>query len=256
MGRKRPFKRSRFTRRRALAVLAAAGSFGYLIGGWHAADSRSEPSPAESIARRFPQEWSGSPVAAVAAFPAVTAVAVTAAARRDAELALFSPEPMVPQAQTEPQAAPGAAMQTAAAAVASPSMRETAERGQAHPAAAAPRPVSAAKPVAVRRPLERPGHLLDDAQIASIKARLNLTPEQERMWPAVEAALRNVAYTHAQQARGQGLTADAFQAVDPDSVQDLKSAATPLILSFSDEQKEEVRNLAHVMGLDQLAAQF
>ena len=46
--------------------------------------------------------------------------------------------------------------------------------------------------------------------------------------------------------------------LDPDSaeVQDLKSAAFPLILSFSDEQKNEVRNLAHVMGLDRLASEF
>jgi len=44
--------------------------------------------------------------------------------------------------------------------------------------------------------------------------------------------------------------------VDPDAVQGLKSAAVPLIMSFNDEQKEEVRSLAHVMGLDQLAAQF
>ena len=40
--------------------------------------------------------------------------------------------------------------------------------------------------------------MLDDAQIASIKERLHLTPDQEEMWPAVEAALRNMAYLHAQ----------------------------------------------------------
>jgi len=253
MRRKRPFKCGR-----AIAVLAAAGSLGYLTGGWHAADLRSDPSPAELIAHRFPEEWSGSSVAAVAAFPAVTAVAVTAAAKRDAELALFSPEPMVPQAQAEPHVVAAPAVQTAAADVASSSPRETTERRPARPAATAPRPATAAKPVAVRRPPERPGYLLDDAQIASIKARLNLTPDQEQMWPAVEAALRNIAYTRAQPTRGQVYSADAAQAaaVDPDAVQDLKSAATPLILSFSDEQKEEVRNLAHVMGLDQLAAQF
>jgi len=42
---------------------------------------------------------------------------------------------------------------------------------------------------------------------------------------------------------------------DPE-VQDLKSAAIPLLMSFNSEQKDEVRNLAHVMGLDQLASQF
>ena len=37
--------------------------------------------------------------------------------------------------------------------------------------------------------------MLNDAQIASIKQRLKLTAEQERMWPAVEAALRKIVYT-------------------------------------------------------------
>jgi hypothetical protein len=45
-------------------------------------------------------------------------------------------------------------------------------------------------------------------------------------------------------------------AVDPEAVEGLKSAAVPLIMSFSSEQKDEVRSLVHVMGLDQLAAQF
>ena len=44
---------------------------------------------------------------------------------------------------------------------------------------------------------ERPGFVLNDAQIASIKQRLHLTQDQEEMWPAVEAALRNLAYTRA-----------------------------------------------------------
>ena len=46
--------------------------------------------------------------------------------------------------------------------------------------------------------------------------------------------------------------------LDPNSaaVQDLKSAAVPLIMSFDDDQKNEVRSLAHVMGLDKLASQF
>ncbi len=100
--------------------------------------------------------------------------------------------------------------------------------------------------------------MLNDAQIASIKARLHLTPDQERMWPAVEAALRNIAYMRARQAHRRGAPAAELASVDPDSaeVQEFKSAAIPLIMSFSPEQKDEARSLAHVMGLDQLAAQF
>ena len=44
--------------------------------------------------------------------------------------------------------------------------------------------------------------------------------------------------------------------IDPQSVEGLKSAAVPLIMSFDEEQKQQVRDLAHVMGLDQLASQF
>lgn len=100
--------------------------------------------------------------------------------------------------------------------------------------------------------------MFDDAQIASIKERLHLTPDQQQMWPAVEAALRNIAYTRAQQARRRAVSGETTQAadIDPDSVAGLKSAAVPLIMSFDEEQKQEVRDLAHVMGLDQLAAQF
>jgi hypothetical protein len=103
----------------------------------------------------------------------------------------------------------------------------------------------------------RAGYILDDAQIASIKGRLHLTPDQERMWPAVEAALRNMAYKRTQQAAARSAARNVqAAAVDPEAVEGLKSAAVPLIMSFSSEQKEEVRNLAHVMGLDQLASQF
>ena len=79
------------------------------------------------------------------------------------------------------------------------------------------------------------------------------------MWPAVEAALRNLAYSRAREARRHGTPANVqLAAADPNStdVQDLKSAAIPLIMSFNSEQKDEVRNIAHVMGLDQLANQF
>ena len=91
----------------------------------------------------------------------------------------------------------------------------------------------------------------------SIKTRLHLTPDQEQMWPAVEAALRNIAYTRSREAQRHGAPANTQVAsADGVDVRDLKSAAIPLIMSFNSEQKDEVRNLAHVMGLDQLATQF
>ena len=102
--------------------------------------------------------------------------------------------------------------------------------------------------------------MLNEAQIASIKQRLHLTPDQEGMWPAVEAALRNVAYAQTHNARHHGAPTNTAQlaSADPESVevQGLKSAAIPLLMSFSDQQKNEVRSLAHVMGLDKLASEL
>jgi hypothetical protein len=128
------------------------------------------------------------------------------------------------------------------------------------PAPAAARRTSQAVPPAALayRQTARPGFVLNDAQIASIKERLHLTPGQQAMWPAVEAALHNIAYTRTGAAHRHGASGTQVASLDPDSleVQGLKAAAIPLLMSFSDEQKTEVRGLAHVMGLDNLASEF
>jgi hypothetical protein len=100
-------------------------------------------------------------------------------------------------------------------------------------------------------------YVLNDAQIAQIKGRLHLSPDQEQMWPAVEAALRTIAYSRSRGHRGGATSADVA-ALDPygPEVQGLKSAAFPLVMSFSDDQRSEVRSIVHVMGLDQLASQL
>jgi len=254
MRRNKAFKRGR------MVPVLLAGMIGYVIGGWHPATSGGDPSAAQSVALRFPQQWNTASPASGAA-DASTAITAVATASADAQLALFRPEPMVPQinpeaaAQAAKDARPETGTQTAAAEDAGPSRAtETSEPIQASPPAAMRAPVFAAR----RAATNRPGYMLDDAQIASIKERLHLTPDQERMWPAVEAALRNIAYARTQAAHRRGAPAGGAQlaAVDPNAVEGLKSAAVPLIMSFSDEQKQEVRDLAHVMGLDQFASQF
>jgi len=139
------------------------------------------------------------------------------------------------------------------------------------PAVAAPPPApptAAAKPQTLTAPARhvssRPGSVLNYAQIASIKKRLNLTPDQEPLWPAVETALRNV--SHVGKAReikvaslGNRTTgAGAMTYIDTNSaeVQQLKSAALPLIMRLSDEQKREVKSMAYVMGLESVASLF
>jgi hypothetical protein len=263
--------------------IVVAGLAGYVIGGWNGSvPHQSALSAAQSIALRFPQDLSDS-------VPAVTAAAVPTMG--NAQVALLSPQPMVPQASAsqasvaqaavaqDPQAPPPQAsvvqasiLQTARSAAPGQAPGHQATQSvatvqtlvqlasvqtteAAEPLAQAPAPIPAARPTQMRKANERPGFVLNDAQIASIKERLHLTPGQEEMWPAVEAALRNFAYTHLRDAKKHGAPPVQLASADPE-VRDLKSAAIPLIMSFNSEQKDEVRNLAHVMGLDQLASQF
>src|SRR5215470_948263 len=103
----------------------------------------------------------------------------------------------------------------------------------------------------------RPNAVLNDAQIATIKKRLKLTPDQEQMWPAVEVALRNMSYSK-KQPNGSSPAAKQLASIDPEGtdVQNLKSAAVPLLMSFNNEQKREVRSIVQVIGLDKLATQL
>ncbi|MGB7037264.1 MAG: hypothetical protein WBD71_17260, partial [Xanthobacteraceae bacterium] len=162
--------------------------------------------------------------------------------------------------QVSQVSAPPPEVQLASAEVAAPiSTRESDAVDRPAPPmmpARVQRPVKIPAVAVQRRPMNRPGYMLDNAQIASIKQRLHLTPDQEQMWPAVEAALRNIAYTRAQRARSRGTGMVQTGDVDPQSVENLKSAAVPLIMSFDNDQKQQVRDLAHVMGLDQLASEF
>jgi hypothetical protein len=228
---------------RAGWILLAAG-VGYLIGSWHASAVRS-PAPAgsqsaaQTIALRFPQDLSDAPVVEVSADEHAAPVA---APLGEPQLALFAPAPIISRSQATQAPVQVASADPAAAVV---------PTAPAKPV----QPVIAVKPHPAPRAANRPGYMLDDAQIASIKQRLHLTPDQQRMWPAVEVALRNIAFARARNVHQQGAQPGA---IDPNSteVQDLKSAAIPLLMSFSDQQKDEVRSLVHVMGVDQLATQF
>jgi hypothetical protein len=237
-------KASKRTHGRAGWILLAAG-VGYLIGNWNASAVRSTApaglaTVAQTIALRFPQDLSEAPVVEVSGNPPDALPA--SATLGDPQLALFAPAPIILH-QAVAQA---------------PVQKASAEPTPTSPAMAPPKPVQqvvALKPHVTPRTNNRPGYMLDDAHLASIKQRLHLTPDQERMWPAVEVALRNIAFA---KARGAGQHGAQPGTIDPNSteVQDLKSAAIPLLMSFSDQQKDEVRSLVHVMGVDQLATQF
>jgi len=98
--------------------------------------------------------------------------------------------------------------------------------------------------------------LLSDVQIAGIRDRLKLSSSQEYYWPSVETALRNVV---------RKISANKLSnpngpsvPIDPncDEVQELKSAAMPLLFQLRDDQKEEVRKLARLIGLEKVAQQI
>jgi hypothetical protein len=121
----------------------------------------------------------------------------------------------------------------------------------AAPAAAPPKPKAVAKP----QPQPQKNYaLLSDIQIAGIKERLKLSSAQESYWPPVETALRAVARKiHAGR---QANPNAAGVPIDPEAaeVQQLKSAAMPLLFQLREDQKSEVRSLARIIGLEKVAA--
>jgi hypothetical protein len=113
------------------------------------------------------------------------------------------------------------------------------------------------KAVAAKPALQKAYTLLSDEQIAGIKERLRLSSDQESYWPAVETALRAVARKIHASRRGDQRPG-GVPPIDPDAaeVQQLKSAAMPLLFQLREDQKQEVRSLARLIGLEKVAAQI
>jgi len=124
-------------------------------------------------------------------------------------------------------------------------------------AAPAAMPLAPPKPKLANKPAPQKSYaLLSDVQIAGIKERLKLSSDQEYYWPAVENALRAVARKiHATRKADPNATGAP---IDPDAaeVQQLKSAAMPLLFQLREDQKQEVRTLARIIGLEKVAAQI
>ncbi|WOH50189.1 hypothetical protein [Bradyrhizobium sp. sBnM-33] len=119
---------------------------------------------------------------------------------------------------------------------------------------AAPAPAPVKSKAAAKSQPQKNYALLSDGQIAGIKDRLKLTASQESYWPPVETALRAVARKiHAGRQANPNATGVP---IDPDSaeVQQLKSAAMPLLFQLREDQKSEVRSLARIIGLEKVAA--
>jgi hypothetical protein len=245
-------------RTRGLAGLGIIGiiAVASLVGGWGVSPvETSEISPADIVALRFPPNSNDEePTPSIP--PNAYALASASESQIETSL-LFSPY------QTFPAQAISLNIAMPAAQPAGPEVATPAPQPMAAPEKAAI--VRAATPLPERRPPPRvrkdSGALFNDAQLASIKARLKLTAYQEQYWPPVESALRDIglraAHSAVRKTDPRGSQTRVAE-IDPngEEVQRLKSAAFPLIMSMNDDQKREVRTLAMVMGLERVAASF
>ena len=258
----------RGTRKRGFAGLAVLGitAVAALVAAWGVSPvETSEFAPADVVALRFPADWVNAEEAArtaQAAAPAPSSfVLASADARQIDSSMLFSPRQTYPTAAAMPAPRPSAVAPVAAEPKAEPKAEI---KPEIKPAAAPTRSIAAAPQ---RKPAPRAkkdsGELFNDAQLASIKGRLKLSEYQEQYWPPVETALRAIGHAVARggppKTTAMGYASETRLAqIDPDSaeVQQLKSAAFPLIMSMNDDQKQMVRNIAHVLGLERVASSF
>jgi len=101
------------------------------------------------------------------------------------------------------------------------------------------------------------------SKLAQAKASLRLTPDQERHWPRVEVALRDVAarQNNVEEASAGGFVqkvkARAGEIVlNATAIKRLVSAAQPLIKSLNEDQKRQALAMARSMGLGSVAQHF
>lgn len=144
---------------------------------------------------------------------------------------------------------------------------ESAPDVTAAPAAATKAPAVASAPLP-EKPADKPkkpvlppapaasNGVLDDGQINGLKGRLRLTSDQAEYWPPVEAALRDVVRTQLRGSLKQMHAGKASIDVNSPEVQKLIWAAMPLLMRLREDQKSEVRKLARVIGLEQVASQI
>jgi zinc resistance-associated protein len=110
-------------------------------------------------------------------------------------------------------------------------------------------------PMARMSPEDRAAFL--DARLAAVKAGLKLTPDQEKLWPAIEDAVHDGAKTMRDlrdKMRSAARPADPLERMSRmadaqmtrgDSMRKFIDAAKPLFASLSDDQKRRLPMLMH-----------
>ncbi len=229
-------------------VLASAGEeglSGLMFNPSPTYTSAARPSPVQPAPANSSAAGSSAPSSSAPNLPAANSASADAAAPRQPAARPALP-PELASADIELPA------ETLAYADAPPVRPESANSTPAKRPLPAPHPVSAG-------PVTPSNAVLNSAQIASIRERLKLTSYQSQLWPPVESALRDISWQGRPEGRKVAANANGHGGtIDPDSppVQRLKSAAFPLLMSLSEEQKQEVRTMVRLMGLESLASQF
>ena len=127
-------------------------------------------------------------------------------------------------------------------------------------------PLAYAQDASSQIPSQTDFKVLTDARIGIVKAALQLTPEQEKLWPPVEEAIRARADTRYQRIVAVAKRQSQQGEVDPvallndrsdalgakaAALKKLADAWTPLYQSLNPDQKARMRNLA-MRVIDQL----
>src|SRR5712691_7176826 len=236
------FKRTSRAIVAGIAIVGACGAGGLIAGitvrsGLSPASTTAvaatiaDMAPSDIVNLRFPSDWTA-PEPAEAPAPRMLAFAGD-----DGSFTLFSPRPLYPIADANLSAPPEMPARPKSAAQTAPAKMMTLAS-------------VSSKPAPAPKPALRSNAVLNESQLASIKKRLNLTPDQERYWPAVEAELRKMEYTKtADNKSTQGTRMASIDTTKMD-VDGLKSAGFPLVMSFSDDQRRELKSLAHLLGLE------
>jgi hypothetical protein len=108
-------------------------------------------------------------------------------------------------------------------------------------------PVTLPKSVTARS--EKPSRLfLNDTQIAGIKKRLNLTPAQQKYWPPVESAMREVTLQIEDYQKRLKRRDDSFD-TESDAIARLKTATRALYAQLNGTQKNDISLLVRMAGL-------
>ncbi|MBF9233431.1 Spy/CpxP family protein refolding chaperone [Microvirga alba] len=105
---------------------------------------------------------------------------------------------------------------------------------------AQPAPPSAGSPAPRGQMTRADFDSLTDARVASIQAGLKLTPDQQKLWPPVEKAIRAMATTRAE--RREALRERASRTERPDMMQRLERGA-----AFSSKNAENLNALSTAM---------